>query len=124
MDKDFKLPDNYYTKRLEKSIRYRLPEAPFGWNTIEKPENNMLNTMRGYHYFLCHEASSAMQKAVRRCNDEALQWSINNFWTGKSWRTNVMKRCLIICSEDIGPANLSLILLVEDILEIIIKNDI
>ena len=78
-------------------------------------------TQRGLHYFICHEASSALQKAVRRCEEEAIQWGLENFWTGKSWRTNVMKRMLVICSEDIGPANLSLILLIEDILDLILS---
>ena len=124
IDKDFKIPNNYLTEDINTESRYNIPDIPKNWDTIKRPRNQMQNsTQRGFHYFLCHEASSAMQKAVRRCEDEALQWAINNFWTGKAWRTNVLKRCLVMCSEDIGPTNLSLILLVEDIIDLILSHE-
>ena len=119
----FEIPENYLTTLPPEEERYPIPKIPELWDTIMNPRNQMQNkTQRGLHYFLCHEASSAMQKAVRRCQNEAFQWGLENFWTGKAWRTNVMKRCLIMCSEDIGPANLSLILLVEDILDKVIES--
>lgn len=124
IDKDFSISDDYLIEDCKTESRYKMPEIPNDWDTVKHPRDQMYNaTQRGFYYFLCQEASSAMQKAVRRCEDEALQWAINNFWTGKAWRTNVLKRCLVICSEDIGPANLSLILLVEDIIDLILENE-
>jgi hypothetical protein len=65
------------------------------------------------------EVSSALQKAIRRCEQkEAIIRGIDLVNSGKMRRTHVLKRLLIIASEDVGPANPSLILFVDDLLDV------
>lgn len=84
--------------------RLPLPERPLDWDTISQPQPGL----RGftYSYFRSDEASSASQKAVRRCYpEEAVQWCLELFWTGQAAKTNIWNRALVMAIEDVGPAN-------------------
>ena len=68
--------------------------ASYEWN----------KTVKGYDMF---EASSAFQKAIRRCDeDQALFWMAEFYDSGKV--EYLWKRMMIIAAEDIGLANPSL----------------
>ena len=58
-------------------------------------------TVKGYDMF---EASSAFQKAIRRCDeDQALFWMAEFYDSGKA--EYLWKRMMIMCAEDIGLAS-------------------
>lgn len=57
-----------------------------------------LQTKKGHDFF---EASSAFQKAVRRCDErQAMYWGIEMYESGK--HKYVWKRMIIMASEDVG----------------------
>jgi len=84
-----------------------------------------LKTQNDFRY---DEVSSALQKSVRRCLwPESLQWFLEAFrcrgqhvspHQATATQTNILRRLFIYASEDIGPANPSLILLLDDILDV------
>ena len=103
---------------MEEIPREPLPEKPENWNTTLNPRDGLL-AEHTYNYFNYDEVSSALQKSVRRCLwPEASQWFFEAFRTGQKCQTNVLRRFYIYASEDIGPANPSLILLLDDILDV------
>lgn len=98
--------------------RQPLPIIPDDWDTIKNPREGLLDE-KTFSYFNYAEVSSALQKSVRRCQwPEAAQWGLEAFRTGVKCRTNILRRLFIYASEDIGPANPSLILLLDDILAV------
>lgn len=103
---------------MEEIVREPLPKKPENWNTTLVPKNGILAEYT-YNYFHYDEVSSALQKSVRRCLwPEASQWFFEAFRTGQKCQTNILRRFYIYASEDIGPANPSLILLLDDILDV------
>lgn len=94
--------------------RWPKPTPPDGWDTILNPEDDMRKA-HSFSYFPYSQVSSALQKSVRRCQwPEAAFWLCEAYRTGPKCVTNIVRRMFIMCSEDIGPANPSLILLVDD----------
>src|SRR5579871_2824529 len=85
--------------------RFPLPKIPEGWDT--KPKTLGFFNVHTHSYFDRDEASSSLQKSVRRGYlDEAIQWGLEQFWAGpKAVVTNVWNRLLIMTVEDIGPAD-------------------
>ena len=85
--------------------RHAPEPLPPGWDTEARP----LKMVRGrtYSHYMFDEASSAAQKAIRRGYPiEAVQWLLEMFWSGPDApRTNAWNRCLVMCVEDIGPAD-------------------
>jgi len=60
-----------------------------------------VRTKSGYDFF---EVSSALQKSIRRCNeDEAMFWAIELYKS--NYAKYLWKRMLIMTSEDVGLAN-------------------
>ena len=67
-----------------------------------------LTTPQGYDFF---EAASAMQKEIRRGNEErAMYWALE---LGYRYPSYVWYRLCTIASEDIGPADNSIVLLIS-----------
>jgi len=83
--------------------RLPLPLVPENWDNT-RPDWIM---SKSYSNFPYDECSSSFQKAVRRGYPlEAMQWSLEMFWTGaKSARSNTWNRCMVMAVEDIGPAD-------------------
>ncbi len=105
--------------------RHPIPEIPSDWDLLHKfpnpdgrwdPLTNPRLGVRGYtySYFRADEVSSSAQKAVRRCYpEEAIQWFMEMYWTGPAMRTNIWNRALVMAVEDIGPADISMIVQVH-----------
>lgn len=88
---------------MSENKRSPLPQIPADWDTINNPAKG-LHT-RTYSYFQFDEASSALQKAVRRGHgEEAIQWVLEMALSGPLCRTNAWNRLLVMTFEDIGPA--------------------
>lgn len=80
-------------------------------NTLLSPVTDMRNG-RTYSDFAIDENCSFFQKAVRRGDFHgALQCVLEAVMSGAPVETNILKRIYVILSEDIGPANPSLIML-------------
>lgn len=93
--------------------RYELPSVPSGWNAKDKI-GIFCNT---YSCFRPDETKSALQKSIRRGKTtEAYQWALEMFKSNPHLVSNCWNRLLIICVEDIGPANPSLVLQVYELM--------
>lgn len=100
-------------------IRYSLPKIPEGWDTLKNPQTCMRPSPKTYSYVSYSIASSAMQKSIRRgLWPESAFWMMECFKSGPPMRTNIVRRLLIIASEDVGAGNLSILLLVDDLLDL------
>lgn len=86
-------------------LRDPLPVIPLDFDR-QRQSNGYFN-VKTYSYFKRDEASSSMQKAIRRGYvNEAIQWGLEQFWSGASKVvSNVWNRLLIISVEDVGPAD-------------------
>lgn len=90
---------------------------PEGWDTVTTPRQGMIRE-RSFSYYPYSQVSSALQKSIRRSLwPEAAFWFLDAYRTGPKCQTNMRKRMLIYCSEDIGPAHPGLIVTVDDLLE-------
>ena len=103
---------------IEEEIkRFPLPEVPEAWDTIERPEHSIPDAM-SYNYFPYSQVSSALQKSIRRCEwPEAAFWAMEAFRTGPRCATNIVRRLYIMAVEDIGPANPSLVVFIDDLFD-------
>ncbi len=99
--------------------RSKLPLIPKNWTTDSNKTKSL--RVKTYSYFNYDEVSSALQKAVRRgFEDEALQWSIEMFFTNSkisNTNTNLWNRLLTIAVEDIGPSNSNLVIQIYNLLK-------
>ncbi len=99
-------------------MRLSLPNLPKDRDTITNPERGFLDAAT-YSNFPVDENSSSCQKAVRRSNfHEAGQRLMEALFTGPLVETNILKRLFIYASEDIGPANPSLIMMIDNLLDV------
>lgn len=100
---------------MEGEKREPIPEPP-PYNSIIDPPVGFRD-IKTYNGFKPDENSSAFQKAVRRSeNREACLRALEALKTNHECSINLAKRMLVIASEDIGCANPSLILMVDDLI--------
>lgn len=91
------------------------PKIPDGWDCIKNEQKGL----HGYSYshFRLDEVSSALQKAIRRGLVEAYQWALEMFYVNTPVRTNLWNRLLVMCLEDVGPADPLLIIKIWDLMK-------
>ena len=88
--------------------RYNLPQIPLNWNSTLTGETGLL--IKTYSYFQYDEASSALQKSIRRGLEfETVQWCVEMWYTNDVARTNLWNRLFTIAVEDVGLGNPSAI---------------
>lgn len=93
-----------------KSNVVRLPIPDEKINISESMKRKGMLSLKTPNGFPFDQASSSLQKAVRRCNtEEAIQWAIELFYTSNNARTNVWNRLLVMCVEDVSPNNYSIL---------------
>ena len=84
--------------------REPLPFIPKSWNKITEPALGLIS--KTHSYFDYNEASSSLQKAIRRGNElESIQWAIEMAFTGPAALSNLWNKFLLISLEEIGLAD-------------------
>ena len=85
--------------------RYPLPEIDEKFNSLDQGKRSIfaLKTLNGFDF---PEASSALQKAIRRGHwKDAMQWANEMSKVPIQGRSNLFNRLFVISVEDVGPAD-------------------
>nr|QBK92833.1 MAG: uncharacterized protein LCPAC401_04710 [Pithovirus LCPAC401] len=86
--------------------RYSLPDVDEKFDSLKDQGKRSIFALKTLHGFEFSEASSSLQKAIRRGHwKDALQWAIEMSQVPVQGRSNLFNRLYIIAVEDIGPAD-------------------
>lgn len=97
--------------------RSELPQLPKYWDTITDPQENLTNALT-YSAFSYEDVVETLKITMRRCLwPESLQWFLEAKRTGRAASVDVVKKLLLFASAEIGPANPSITLMLDDFLE-------
>lgn len=106
------------------SDRALIPARPFGWDSNSQKfmsgnKHLSLTNLKTYNYYNYEDACEALLVAIRRCNfEEAAFWAVEIFLTSEENKYDLMQRLLVYCSSEIGPANLTAIVIIDKIMGI------
>jgi hypothetical protein len=97
--------------------RNELPTIPNEWNTIINPQTACRSAMT-YSYFHYDQVISAFIISVRRgLWPESAQWALEACRAGPKCKIDFFRQLFLLCSKDIGPANPSLIVLIDKLID-------
>nr|QBK93353.1 MAG: uncharacterized protein LCPAC404_00570 [Pithovirus LCPAC404] len=117
------LPQRESFKMDSVVLRYPLPLLEEKFDSLNQGKRRSVFTIKTLHGFEFSEASSALQKSIRRGHwKDALQWAVEMSMVPIAGKSNAWNRLFVVSVEDVGPADVKQFMIVKALYELYLED--